>query len=87
MNTKQRWVLGIGVILLVLMVIVPPWKATRVGEWYEKARPVLLGYHPIFDPPALPDAAIDGTRLFIQIFALAAVSGVLIVLLKKRRKD
>lgn len=86
MNTKQRWVLGIGVILLVLMVIIPPWKGTRVGEWYEQARPVLLDYHPIFDPPSVPDAAIDGTRLFIQIFALSAVSGVLFILLKDREK-
>jgi len=73
-------------ILLVLMLIVPPWKATREGGFFGKDRTVKIGYQLIFDPPSQPDAAMDGTLLFVQIFALAIVSGALFILLKDRQK-
>jgi hypothetical protein len=85
MNNKQRWVIGVGSLLILLMCIVPPWKGVRRGGIFERDRPVIIGYKPVFDPPRVDDAAIDVTRLVLQIAGVSLASVCLFFILKDRK--
>ncbi len=61
MNRKQRRAIWVGVVLIVLMGLLPPWQ--RV---YGRDGRVSASYSLLFDPPE--NAVIDTTRLLIQWF-------------------
>jgi len=85
MNRTQKVISGIGVVLILLMSLIPPWKLTSTGDSYYREIP--MGYYLIFSPPP-PDAPLeddesvyslvmDFTRLSVQwitaLFILAAM--------------
>jgi len=79
-NQKQKVVLIIGCCLFVLASIVfVPWQET----WQNKNfGPV--GYAPIFAPPERDFRAmeVDGTRMALQLLAVAVTTGVFFTLVK-----
>jgi len=60
MNRRQKWTIIIAVSVIVLMLVIPPWNATRsvkssgvlgvIGMTEQSG--VSLGYYAIFDPPS-----------------------------------
>lgn len=88
LNSKQRKILIIGVVVILLMGAVPPWTYTFKHTSTYSERPA--GYYFIVSPPS-PIAAsrahgikIDASRLFIQwITTIVAVSIGLMLAAKK----
>jgi hypothetical protein len=86
MNRTQKIIAIIGITLILLMSVFPPWKLTTTGESYYREIP--RGYYPIFAPPP-PDApledeesvyslVLDFTRLSVQwVTALLVLAAVL----------
>jgi hypothetical protein len=74
-----------GIILIVGMFLFPPWRGTRSGGFFGKDRTVALGYYPVFDPPSIDDAEIDGTRVFIQLIIIMTICAGLFFVLKKHQ--
>jgi len=77
LNKTQRYILIVAMAVLVLMILVPPWRV------YSPHYAVALGYSPIGKPPE--DASgIDLYRLAFQVFGLAVVTAGAMVLAAKR---
>ncbi len=59
MNIKQRITLSVGIMIITLMGVFPPWKYVydfpggADVPWLRVERPT--GYHPVFSPPQIPD--------------------------------
>ena len=76
MNPKQNKLLQIGLPVMVLMGLVPPWTATlhyQSIHWQRSA-----GYSLIFEPPkaeGLYSVTIDFGRLLVQWAAVSFVIG------------
>lgn len=75
MNRNQRIALIVGAVLLVVMLLLPPW---RLGS----GRPG--GYHFLFWPPDR-NISIDFARLFLQSLFVGAVTAGGFLLLKPKR--
>ena len=88
MNKTQKRVISLGLIVIVAMVIVPPWEKVLVdvgeGESRISVKPS-RGYAPIFSPPTptvaekvgLGKVQIDKSRLLMQCAVVVVVAGVL----------
>ena len=94
MNRKQRIVILIGIIIITIMLLIPPWKNYRVGGYGG----VHVGYGFLFDssyrlhiglslerrwPTFLKseDVYLDISRLFIQcVLVIVVVGGVVFML-------
>jgi hypothetical protein len=76
MNTKQKRLLQVGIVVGVLMGFVPPWTTTLNYENLHIERPG--DYSLIFDPPSVAvqsGVKIDFGRLVVQWVALAIAIG------------
>jgi hypothetical protein len=77
-NSKQRIVRWLGLSILLVMAVLPPWKVSFSAAGNPQSASV--GYHPIWQPPAeerdVPEDAsdlkyqIDLKRLSIQLVAV-----------------
>jgi hypothetical protein len=76
MNTKQRRAIWIGVAIIVLMGLVPPWCIARYGTCLQSG-----GYKLILDPPSV--GGIDVSRLIIQWFLVVVVVGAYLVVVRR----
>ena len=86
MNSRQKTALWIGIIIIVIMGIYPPWEYTFGKEYVPKIT-LPGGYWPIYGPPK-PEGAgteIDFSRLLIQWIMVALVTGGTIVTLKDKK--
>lgn len=87
MNRKQKLVLMVGICLITLMGLYPPWVRTfLVGQQRMRAESP-VGYASIFEPPEVRDHRvvgihIDFSRLLIQWAAVATLFGGLFWALK-----
>ena len=72
LNGRQKLAFFIGILIIVLMGLFPPWKESGKG-----GKP--LSYAPVFAPPRLSDsdrsAVPDLVRLFLQVGAVFMLSG------------
>ena len=89
MNTSQRFVLGIGVFLILLLGLFPPWEQVSLSSRGSLTQPV--GHAFILSPPPRPNTSSLGLRiateqLVIQV-SLVAIASVMGVLLFKRGKE
>lgn len=79
MAKKQKVVLIIGVVIIALMCLVPPWKYTFSMESTYSERPA--GYFVIFTPPSRVNdtnahgVVLDIHRLMIQWFVVIGFMG------------
>ncbi|MBI4539488.1 MAG: hypothetical protein HY704_08270 [Gemmatimonadetes bacterium] len=74
MNKKQKIALWVGITLVALMGLVPPWKVMRPrggGAYLMQS----LGYAPLFSQ----HGQIDFGRLFVQWAVVAVVTGGLVL--------
>lgn len=80
MNNKQKIAIVIGLILVVLMGLFPPWKTTMLGI------EVSLGYHLIFAPMGVKEqlgpSNVDALRLLVQWIGVCIVIGGVVLILK-----
>lgn len=97
MNTKQKTITWVGIILIALLTMFPPWKFTCTVPKYHLVQ--LGGYACVFSPPEVPEAiyhriggspifwktGIDTTRLIVPIAGIAIVCGALLLLFKDRK--
>lgn len=82
MNNKQRWVLIIGLVLVLVMALVPPWKETISTN--QKVYPVFRGYSLIHFPRAgrgMFPAEIYFEGLVVQWVVVLAAVGIGITVL------
>ena len=99
MNRAQRVVILIGLLVIVAMVLYPPWSAEEPPLESRAARRVSAGYHPLFAPPgevriashgalyAVVADRIDIGRLLGQCIAVAFVAFLLVLELSGRKKE
>ncbi len=78
MNRKQKRIFFIGIAIIVLMGLIPPWYYQARGPF--PSRPG--GYGFIFDTPYDIGDAIDISRLFIQWAMVAIATFVIMWVLK-----
>lgn len=87
MNAKQKVVLLLGALAIAAMSVYPPWVQTRQAwdEVQEHDRPGPYAF--VLAPPwdYRTSYRVDFARLMVQCLAVAAVSGVTMVLLHRRR--
>jgi hypothetical protein len=92
MNTRQRRILMVGLVVVAAMCVVPPW------EWTLAYENTPLGHGPagyglVFSPPASSAAVrtrmfrVDLARLSIQVLACGALCGALMLAAGGRGKD
>lgn len=81
MNKRQIIVLWIGIIIIVLMGLFPPWmNVDPSGGYYIK------GYNFILDKPST-FCRIDVPQLLVQWAMVAIIAGGLLVTLRDSKKD
>jgi hypothetical protein len=93
MNTKQLRTLLVGLVLIVLMGLFPPWIYTYEGVFHSWRYERRAGYRFILNPPprapapndASMEAHIDGLILAIQCVTVAIIVGGIIVTQRERR--
>jgi hypothetical protein len=80
MNKRQKTVLLVGVAVVALMLLVPPWQRTTSGSSsiikggpYSRPSKTLAGYGFIFSPPASAEQ-IDVSRLTVQCAVVAVLA-------------
>ncbi|MCF6256217.1 MAG: hypothetical protein L3J98_07695 [Gammaproteobacteria bacterium] len=78
LNGRQLIALKIGIILMTINIIFPPWVYTVNGGSFHSENPA--GYYSIFEPPS-PESSkpahgvkIDLSRLLIQVVAIILIS-------------
>ena len=89
---RTQWILAlVGVTVVIVMLVVPPWvQVSRMKpEWGDASR----GYHWRFEPPAafgdsyftpLDKVQINGPRLWTQVAIAAGFFGGLVFILRSR---
>jgi len=87
LTKRQRVFLWIGVVLIIAMCIVPPWRA--VGHWQGKFG-MAETYRPIFFPSVGAggefSANIDMRRLLVQVFAVGLLTAAFMCVQGKTRR-
>ena len=81
-NTRQRVVIVVGLLVLVLMGLFPPWEHVVTegsSVWSRDA-----GYHPLVSPPApltdgVQQVRVDVSRLLIQAVVAAVACAASVV--------
>jgi hypothetical protein len=98
MNQKQRKIILIGIGLIIISVIFPPWKETMIVQG-NKVELESTFYRFILTPPrevyksqdgqvvGLKEGRIDATRLILQWIFIALVIGGIILYLKDPSRD
>ena len=84
MNKKQKIVLWIGIAVIVIMGIFPPW----VISGYSTGRPIAGSYSLITSPPKMGEAyakSIDLYRLGVQWVIVGVITGGLIYTFKDQK--
>jgi hypothetical protein len=87
MNKKQKVISILGIVVIFIMNLIPPWKITTIDLGIYTVQPI--GYHVIFSPPIVEQESeeeeetvqyminLDITRLIFQwvtiLFILAAL--------------
>jgi len=91
MNAKQKKVLWIGMILMALMGLFPPWVMVYpsfMGTDIKRSIVIVpAGYAPIFNPPATRGwgaPRLDFSRLFLQWGTVGILVGGLLLILKDK---
>ena len=69
--SRRTVVLWVGIALIVLMCLVPPWVRRYTGT-YSSRDPI--GYHLLFRPPSRGHIYLDTSRLVVQCFAVALLT-------------
>jgi len=84
MNTSQKVALWVGIGVLVLMLVFPPWVGIQsLSRTANITNVYPLGYAPLFSPPpAGAGKQVDFGRLSIQCLAVVLVTGGMIYTLK-----
>jgi len=90
-TSLQRKILGVGLVVVALMCLVPPWERTISLSSTPQARLPLV-YHLVFSPPEVAPYSqvgvrLDLGRLSIQLVSVAALCGALILAAAGRGKD
>lgn len=83
MNRKQKICLWLGIAVIVLMGLFPPWLVVRGYFYASEKRHV--EYWCIFAPPSHTPAEIVTDYLFAQWLMVAAVTGGLIITFQDKR--
>ena len=86
MQQKQNYVLWIGVALVVLLLIFPPWKfsSKAFGAQSETPGPYAL----IFNPPkGAGTVQVDMTRLAIPVGVVILITGAVLFTLRNNKND
>lgn len=91
MNTRQRVVLCVGLVIVAAMCAVPPWGNIGVQDgvrWFLSP----AGYGPVFAPQPVDASrglgiSPDFGRLGLQVLAVAALCGSLVLATGGRGKD
>ncbi|MBM3836025.1 MAG: hypothetical protein FJ403_22725 [Verrucomicrobia bacterium] len=94
MNGKQKVVRAVGLILLVLSALYPPWKLSYNLDTTGVGKSSFVGYRPLWDPPAeeieVDEHAsnlryhVDFVRLGCQLAGILVLLNVGVYLLKPR---
>jgi len=91
MNPKQRLVLIIAVLAVIIAGLIPPWKY-YVGEHYVGDPSVFAsgGYRPLWHPPDSEQDgryySVDYERLLIGWVVIVVVGGIVCLILKSRTR-
>jgi hypothetical protein len=80
MNKKQKNVMWIGIALIVVMGIFPPWAISDQGSF------AMLGYGFILSPPKNA-CHINTSHLYVQWIMVTVVTGGLVVTFMDKKKD
>ena len=84
MSKKQRDVILVGIMLIVLMGLCPPWYGYQSTRPKQYDRPVSQGYSFIGAPPQ-PTSRIDKSRLFVQWITVVVATGGLAFIFKDNK--
>ena len=90
LNAIQRRIILVGILMIILMGLFPPWKYTFQSSISHSEEPA--GYRFIASPPSrrvsnsMHGVKIDATRLLIQ-WAMTILASVFGVLVAQNRKD
>jgi hypothetical protein len=78
LNTTQKIIIWIAVIVIALMIIYPPWiqKTERVEKF--------LGYSLLTSPPAANFYTLDYKRILLQLSGVIIITLALVVTLKDK---
>jgi hypothetical protein len=85
MNSRQRMVLWVGLLVIVVTGIYPPW-AFRYGEIWLGRRYALITEPPSYGSFSGPSATLDANQLGIQWAAVVAVSASLMYIWRDQKK-
>lgn len=88
-NPTQKKILKAGIVIVLLMVVIPPWNYTssRFSKTYKEWS---AGYSFIALPPlrkSLGGVTVDGSRLLVQLIVTIAATYVGIMLTVKKKED
>ena len=86
MNHKQKKVLLIGIAVIVLMGLFPPWQETRARENRPLSRSP-AGYHFILTPPSGYRSigyTLDFARIAVQFIEVGAITAGAVLYLKDK---
>lgn len=87
MNTKQKIVIWIGVVILVLMILIPPWIINFISEGavltaHDGYRFILTN-DPL-SPRWVEFSYVNVSQLLIQILVVVLVSGAIVLVFKDK---
>ena len=90
MSPKQKTILWIGIVLIVIMGLYPPWIIT--GSWQGGQTENPGGYYFLTNPPTpdykettgIPGAKVDFSRLVIQWIIVVVIAGGLIISVRSK---
>jgi len=85
MNSQQRMVLWMGLLVIVVMGVYPPW-AFRYGEIWLGRRYALITEPPSYGSFSGPLATLDANQLGIQWAAVVVISAGLIYIWRDHKK-
>jgi hypothetical protein len=83
MNRGQRIVIGVGIVVILLMALYPPWVYTYPGSGLDSER--WASYTFLLIPPMVHGVRLDITLLSLQWGAVIVVIAALVFALRKRK--
>ena len=82
--SARNIILWLGIIVLVLMCIFPPWNRVRCLPSSNIKALVPVGYYPLMCPPE-GGVEIAFSRLFLQLFVVSVITGGLIYTFRDKK--